>query len=147
VWRSRGGAGEEWVTEERTGVRARFEWLVGGAAEGEKGREGGVQPRECYGCCGAWPRPAGSGPSVARAGNVHHVRVAGRKQRGGDGQVGHGTVSGGGAADRRVWPVSRCRTESGAWCADARARVGQPDKEQRWAAQVNSKVLYLFELV
>jgi hypothetical protein len=36
------GAGEEWVTEERTGVQARFERPVGGVAEREKGRERGV---------------------------------------------------------------------------------------------------------
>jgi hypothetical protein len=40
---SQEGAGEEWVTKERTGVQARFERPVGGVAEREKGRErGGV---------------------------------------------------------------------------------------------------------
>jgi hypothetical protein len=36
------GAGEVLVMEEQTGVRACFERPVGGAAEGEKGRERGV---------------------------------------------------------------------------------------------------------
>jgi hypothetical protein len=45
-----------------------------------------------------------SSPSVARASDVRRARVAGRKQRGGDWQVGHGTVSDGGAADRWVRP-------------------------------------------
>jgi hypothetical protein len=42
--------------------------------------------------------------------------------------VGRGTVPGGGAADRWVWPVS------GAWEREprARARVGQPEKETEW---------------
>jgi hypothetical protein len=53
------GAGEEWVTEEQTGVRARFERPVGGAAEREKREGEGASDRgsatRCGGCRGAWP--------------------------------------------------------------------------------------------
>jgi hypothetical protein len=75
VWRSREG-GEQWVMEERTGVRACFERPVGGAAEREKGGRGGVWPRECYAVQGvSWglaptdgQRPAAARVRRARAG-------------------------------------------------------------------------------
>jgi hypothetical protein len=82
--RTREGAGEVLVTEEQTGVRACFERPVGGAAEGEKGRERG-------GVMGPGPdrlAVPSSGPSVARASDVCRTRVAGRKQRGGEGLTG-----------------------------------------------------------
>jgi hypothetical protein len=42
--------------------------------------------------------------------------------------VGHGTVLGGGAADRRVRPVSDTRERE----PRMRARVGWPEKEMEW---------------
>jgi hypothetical protein len=42
--------------------------------------------------------------------------------------VGRGTVPGGGAADRRVWPISGARERE----PRARARVGRPEKETEW---------------
>jgi hypothetical protein len=55
--------------------------------------------------------------------------------------VGRDTVSSGGAADRRVRPVSGRGTRTRGACGPARegAGVGR--------AQLNSKVLHLFELV
>jgi hypothetical protein len=57
------GAGEEWVMEERTVFRTRFERPVGGATERKKGRERGGPaagvPRSTGRHRGAWPRPAG----------------------------------------------------------------------------------------
>jgi hypothetical protein len=88
----------------------------------------------------------GSGLSAVRAGNMRRARVADRKQRGG--------------TDR--WAATQCRAavpltggsgllagagQSEARCVDARAHVGRPEKERRWAAQMSSMVLYLFELV
>jgi hypothetical protein len=87
------------------GVRVCFEWSIGGAAEGEKGRERGGPaagvPRGAGRHRGAQPRPAG---------DVHRAHVAGRKQRGGDWQVGRCTV-------REREP-------------HARARVRRPEKEK-----------------
>jgi hypothetical protein len=55
-------------------------------------------------------------------------------------RVGRGTVTGGGAADRWDRPVSGHGGERGrAWAGPRRKRGGR--------AQMNSKVLYLFELV
>jgi hypothetical protein len=71
-WCSRGGTGEEWVMEERTAFRARFE--NGQSVARQRGR-GGVQPRECHAAWGGVVGPGpdrrakpGSGPSAARAG-------------------------------------------------------------------------------
>jgi hypothetical protein len=82
--------------EELTGEwRTAFGRVLNGRSavrqRGKKGRERGVRSRECYAArgCVVGPGPdrwvvPGSGPSVARAGNVRRARVAGRKQRGGE---------------------------------------------------------------
>jgi hypothetical protein len=57
--------------------------------------------------------------------------------------VGRGTVPGGGAADRRVRPVSSARERE----PRTQARVGRPEKEKVGRAQVNSRISDLFKLI
>jgi hypothetical protein len=57
-----------------------------------------------------------------------------------------GTVPGGGAANRRVRPVSGMG-EHGVRRAVARMHVGWPEKKRRWAARMHNTVLDLFESV
>jgi hypothetical protein len=81
------GTGEEWVTEERTASRARFE--NGRSAARQRGRGGGGPsagvPYDGGGVMGPGPNrraASDSGPSAVRVGDVRHACCRPETERG-----------------------------------------------------------------
>jgi hypothetical protein len=133
----------------RVDARGGSERLSGSAAEGKWGGERwGSRAWGCHtarGCRGAWPRPAvvawQQPEHGARGRRAPCARVpAGQSGEREDGQVGRGTVPGGGATNRWGRPISGAVESAG-------ARGPAREESGVGRAQMNSKVLHLFELV
>jgi hypothetical protein len=136
VGRSRGGVGEEWRRENERGS----EWEGNDSAAARQRGEmekGGVRRGVPRGVGVPWglaptgwrhrhqPESGAGGRRAPRA----RVPAGQRGERASNGWAG--TVPGGGAADRRVHPVSSVGGRG------ARMSMGRPEKKRRWAARMH----------